>query len=137
MDTRKIHEHQHHALQEGFVHRPDDRAYLAMGNALLFPGYGSVEDDALQRVHHAAQGTGRTPHMRLQMETAEKFAERFGPHAAFEAKHKQGGYDQAEEPGAACLRFPQRGFRGAVAAIHRLEVAMHTTFRKSGALCKS
>src|SRR5262247_2435918 len=84
-----------------------------------------------------AQGTGRTPHMRLQMETAEKFAERFGPHATFEAKHKQGGYDQAEEPGAACLRFPQRGFRGAVAAIHRLEVTMHTTFRKSGALCKS
>jgi len=31
--------------------------------------------------------------MRLKMETAEKLAERFGPHAAFEAKHKQGGHD--------------------------------------------
>jgi hypothetical protein len=31
--------------------------------------------------------------MCLQMETAEKLAEGFGPHASFEAKHKQGGYD--------------------------------------------
>ena len=106
--TGKVHEHQHQTLQEGFIHGPDDRSYLAMGNALLFPGCGGVEDDALQRMHHTAQGARRTPHMRLKMEMAEKLAERFGPHAALEAKHKQGGHDQANEPVSACLRFPKR-----------------------------
>jgi hypothetical protein len=72
--TGKVHEHQHQTLQEGFIHGPDDRSYLALGNALLFPGCGGVQDDALQRVHHTSQGTGRTSHMLLQMETAEKLA---------------------------------------------------------------
>src|SRR5262249_17471959 len=73
-----------------FIHRPDDRSHLAMSNPLLFPRCGGVEDDALQRAHHTAQGAGRTPHMCLQMETAKKLAERLGPNAAFEAKHKLG-----------------------------------------------
>ena len=59
-----------------------------MGNALLFPGGDGLQEDALQRVHHPSQGAGRTSHLRLQMETAEKLAERFGPYAALEAKHK-------------------------------------------------
>src|SRR5215475_3080035 len=71
--------------------------------------------------------------MGLQMETAEKLAERFGPHAAFEAKHKEGGHDQADEPGAAGLRFPQRRLRVAIAAVHRLEVTMHAAFGKTRA----
>ena len=46
--------------------------------------------------------------MRLQAKATEKLAERFGPYTSFEAEYKQGGYDQADEPGAACLRFPKR-----------------------------
>src|SRR5262249_48382608 len=75
--------------------------------------------------------------MRLQMEMAEKLAEGFSPHAAFEAKHKQSGHDQTEEPGAAFLGFPQRRFRLAVGAVHRLEVTMHAAFGKSGLLRKA
>src|SRR5262249_12175397 len=75
--------------------------------------------------------------MRLQMEMAEKLAEGFSPHAAFEAKHKQSGHDQTEEPGAAFLGFPQRRLRVAVAAVHRLEGTMHAAFGKSGLLRKA
>ena len=72
--------------------------------------------------------------MRLQVKTAEKLAERLGSHASFEAKHKQGGHDQADEPGAACLRFPKRRLRVAISAIDRLEVAMHAAFGKAGSI---
>src|SRR6516164_2707377 len=75
--------------------------------------------------------------MRLQMEMAEKLADGFSPHAAFEAKHTQRGHDQAEEPISACLGFPQRRLRVAVAAVHRLEVTMHAAFGKSGLLRKA
>src|SRR6266700_990845 len=75
--------------------------------------------------------------MRLQMEMAEKLADGFSPHAAFEAKHKQSGHDQADEPVSACLGFPRRRLRIAVAAVHRLEVTMHTAFGKSGVLRKA
>src|SRR5215471_8686364 len=75
--------------------------------------------------------------MRLQMEMAEKLADGFSPHAAFEAKHKQSGHDQADEPISACLGFPQRRLRVAVAAVHRLEVTMHAAFGKSGLLRKA
>ena len=68
------------------------------------------EDDALQGVHDASQGAGRAPDMGLQMEMAEKLADGFGSHTSFEVKHKQGGHDQADEPGATCLCFPQRRF---------------------------
>src|SRR5262249_20572667 len=33
-----------------------------------------------------------------------------------------------------CLRFPQRRLRGAISAIHGLEVAMHAAFGKAGAI---
>src|SRR5215510_4203996 len=75
--------------------------------------------------------------MRLQMEMAEKLADGFSPHAAFEAKHKQSGHDQADEPISACLSFPHRRLRVAVAAVHRLEVTMHAAFGKSGLLRKA
>jgi hypothetical protein len=52
--TGKVHEHQHHALQEGFIHRPDDWSYLAMGYALLLPRRSGVQYDALQHVHNVA-----------------------------------------------------------------------------------
>src|SRR5262245_26592294 len=73
--------------------------------------------------------------MCLQMETAEKLAERFGPNASFEAKHEQSGHDQSEKPVAAYLCFPQRRLGVAGAASNRLEVPMHTAFGKSGSLC--
>ena len=75
--------------------------------------------------------------MGLQMEMAEKLADGFGSHTSFEAKHKQGGHDQADEPGAACLCFPQRRLRVAVSAVDRLEVTMYAAFGKPGLLRKA
>src|SRR5215510_3850724 len=75
--------------------------------------------------------------MPLQAQTAEKLAERLRSHPSFEAKHKQSGHDQADEPISACLRFPQRRLRVAVTAVHRLEVTMHAAFGKSGLLRKA
>src|SRR5215831_20846066 len=75
--------------------------------------------------------------MLLQAQTAEKLAERLRSHPSFEAKHKQRGHDQAEEPISACLSFPQRRLRVAVTAVHRLEVTMHAAFGKSGLLRKA
>src|SRR5215471_13753612 len=72
--------------------------------------------------------------MGLQAQTAEKLAEGFGSHASFEAEHKERGHKQADEPGAACLRFPQRRLRGAVSAIHGLQVAMDAAFGEPRAI---
>src|SRR5688572_10301765 len=79
-------------------------------------------------MHHTSQSARRTPHMRLKMETAEKLADGVGSNPALEAKYKESGHDQTEEPGAAFLRFPQPLFRVAVAAIDGLEVTMHAAF---------
>jgi hypothetical protein len=121
-------------LQKSFVHRPEDRSYLAVGNPFFLPGCGGLQDEAFQRVHDASQGTGRAPHLCLQMETAEKLADRRGSHASFEAKPTQGGHDQAEKPGAACLRFPKRRLRVAISAVDRLEMAMHAAFGKADSI---
>ena len=43
----QVHKHQHHPLQKRFVHGPDDRAYLAMGNAFLLPGSGGIKQETL------------------------------------------------------------------------------------------
>ena len=67
-------------------------------------------------------------------ETAEKLADRLGSHASFEAKHKQGGHDQADKPGAACLCFPQRRLRVAISAVDRLKMAMHAAFGKADSI---
>src|SRR5262245_57624642 len=72
--------------------------------------------------------------MDLQAQPAKKLAECLGSHASFEAEHQQRGYDQADQPGAAGLGLPQRRLRVAVSAIHGLQVAMHATFGKPGAL---
>src|SRR5215468_10736691 len=72
--------------------------------------------------------------MGLQAQTAEKLAEGFGSHASFEAEHKERGHKQADEPGATCLRFPQRRLRGAVSAIHGLQVAMDAAFGEPRAI---
>src|SRR5262245_22723678 len=55
--------------------------------------------------------------MGLQAQAAEKFAECLGSHTAFEAEHQQRGHNQADQPGAACLCFPQRRLWVAVSAI--------------------
>src|SRR5215471_18410893 len=104
-----------------------------MSNPFFFPHCGGLEDDALQVVHDVSQGAGRAPHMRLQAKAAEKLAECLGSDPTFEAKYKQGGHDQAAQPGAAGLRFPQRRLRVAIAAGHRLEVTMHAAFGKTRA----
>jgi hypothetical protein len=75
--------------------------------------------------------------MGLQAQPAEKLAECLGSHASFEAEHKQCGHDQADEPGAACLCLSKRRLRGAVSAIDRLQVSMHTTFGKPSAICQT
>src|SRR5262245_26298126 len=72
--------------------------------------------------------------MPLQAKSAEKLTEGFSAHSSFEAKHKQRGHDQADQPGTACLRFPKRRLRVAISAIHGLEMAMHTAFGKAGAI---
>ena len=46
-------------------------------------------------------------------------------------------HDQSEEPGAACLRFPQSRFRVAVSATDGLEVTMHAAFGKAGLFGKT
>src|SRR4029450_13939429 len=72
--------------------------------------------------------------MGLQAQPAEKLAECLGSHASFEAEPQQRGHDQADKPGAACLGLPKRRLRVAVSAIDCLQVAMHTTFGKPGAI---
>src|ERR687887_2337359 len=72
--------------------------------------------------------------MGLQAQPAEKLADRLGSHTSFEAEHQQRGHDQTDQPGVTCWRFPQRRLRVAVSAIHSLEMAMHATFGKAGAI---
>src|ERR671913_2553463 len=72
--------------------------------------------------------------MGLHTEMAEKHADRLGSHTAFEAEYKQCGHDQADEPGAAGLRFPKPRLRIAISAIPGLEVTMHAAFGKPGSL---
>ena len=49
--------------------------------------------------------------MRLKVETSEKLAHRFRPDASFEAKDKQNGHDQTDEP-VRLLAFPTTTTRG-------------------------
>src|SRR5215471_1022222 len=72
--------------------------------------------------------------MGRQAQPAEKLAECLGSHASFEAEHEQRRYDQADKPGTACLGLPQRRLRVAVSTIDGLQVAMHATFGKPGAI---
>src|SRR6516165_8443724 len=72
--------------------------------------------------------------MPLQAQTAEKLAEGLRSHPSFEAEHQQRGYHQADQPGAACLCFPQRRLRVTVSALNRLEVSMYAAFGKPGVI---
>src|SRR5262249_12423737 len=72
--------------------------------------------------------------MPLQAQTAEKLAEGLRSHPSFEAEHQQRGHHQADQPGAACLCFPQRRLRVTVSALNRLEVSMYAAFGKPGVI---
>ena len=45
--TSEIHEHQQHTFQKGFVHRADDGSGLAMGNPIMFPIRGRLQERLL------------------------------------------------------------------------------------------
>ena len=92
----QVHEHQHHALQEGFIYRADNRPDLTLGDALAFPPLGRLYNDELELVHHGPQGTGRTPHMLLKVKASEKRAHRFCSHPALEAKRIENRDHQAD-----------------------------------------
>ena len=74
--------------------------------------------------------------MGLQVQTAEKLADRVDPHSALKAKYKESGNNQAEEPVSAFRYFPQPRLRGAVSVTCGLELAMHAAFGKSRTLSK-
>src|SRR5262249_38763466 len=70
--------------------------------------------------------------MRLKAQTTEKLADRFGPNASLEAEGIERRHHQADEPTAACLRFPPPGFRVLISALHRLCETMHTALGEPG-----
>ena len=91
LTRRQVHEYQHHLLQKGLIHRPNDWAYLAMGDAVLFPSRSDFQDETLQQVHQRSQGVGGACQLLFQVQTTEKRAERLGSHPTFEAELKQRG----------------------------------------------
>src|SRR5712691_1951213 len=103
-----------------------------MGNPLLLPSGCCLQDRLLQRWHHASQGAGRTADMRLKAQTTEKLADRFGPNASLETEGIERCHDEADEPTAACCRFPPPGLRVLISAFHRLFEAMHTALGEPG-----
>jgi hypothetical protein len=105
--TGQVHAHEHHALHKGFVHGPDDRAYLAMVDSVLLPSRSGLHERELQPLHQPSQGARRAPHMGCKMKAAEKLADRVGPNSALKAEEKERGNNQADEPGAAFRCFPQ------------------------------
>src|SRR5256712_1610824 len=130
--THQVYEHQHHMLQEGFVHRPNDGAYLPRRCPLVLPSCGRLQDHVLQRVHHPSQGAGRTAYMRLQVKTTEKLTDRFGSNAAREAEGIERRHYQADEPTAAGFRFPPPGLRVGISMSHRLFEPMYTALGEPG-----
>src|SRR6266487_2248823 len=124
--THQVHEHQHHTLQEGFVHRPDDGSHLSISYPLVLPGFCGLQDRLLQRLHHPSHSAGRTASMRLKAQTTEKLADRFGANASLEAEGIERRHDEADEPTAACCRFPPPGLWVLISAFHRLFEAMYT-----------
>jgi tetratricopeptide (TPR) repeat protein len=124
----EVHEDQQHPFHERFVHRANDLAHLIPRAAVLFPGLRCLQQCGLQRLHHAAQGRGRTPRLRLKVQTRKKLARRVHPHAALEPKDIECGDHKPSQPLPALLGFPSPGLRMAVAALHRLSQTMHTAF---------
>src|SRR6187200_915036 len=76
LTRRQVHEYQHHLLQKGLIHRPNDWAYLAMGDAVLFPSRSDFQDETLQQVHQRSQGVGSSPSLRpdLSLSTPSHYA---------------------------------------------------------------
>jgi hypothetical protein len=72
--------------------------------------------------------------MPLKMQTSEKLAYRFHPHAALQAKDIERGHHQAGEPTPTFLGFPQLRLRLAVSARHCLAKTMHTALGEAGLL---
>jgi len=70
--------------------------------------------------------------MRLQVQTTEKLADRFGPNAAREAEGRERRHHETEEPTAAFLRFPPPGLRVGISALHRLFETMHPALGEPG-----
>ena len=122
----QIHEHQHHALQEGFVYGPDDGPYLSSRDTLVLPSLRRLKNGLFQYVHEASQGAGRTTHMHLQAKTDKKLADGLSANASFEAKGIERGHHQADAPTAALVGFPKPRLGVAVSALHRLFETMHT-----------
>src|SRR5256885_6738022 len=122
----QIHEHQHHALQEGFVYGPDDGPYLSSRDTLVLPSLRRLKNGLFQYVHEASQGAGRTTHMHLQAKTDNKLADGLSANASLEAKGIERGHHQADAPTAALVGFPKPRLGVAVSALHRLFETMHT-----------
>src|SRR5882672_5253583 len=130
--THQVHEHQHQALQEGFVHRPDDRSHLAIGYPLVLPSRCRFKDHLFQRLHHPSQGARRTAHMRLKAKMSEKLADRFGPNTSLEAEDIEDGHYQADQPTAAFFGFPKPRLRVTGSPVDSLFETMDTAFGKPG-----
>src|SRR6266404_9271786 len=70
--------------------------------------------------------------MPRKAQTTEKLADRFGPNASLETEGIERCHDEADEPTAACFRFPPPGLRVLISAFHRLFEAMHTALGEPG-----
>src|ERR1700746_27609 len=68
---------------------------------------------------------------------SEKPAGGVGSPAALKAEHQQRGHDQADEPGAAGLGFPQRRLRVALSAFYGLKGSMYAACGEPGSLCQA
>src|SRR2546423_798903 len=89
-----------------FIDSANDLAHLSPSTPVLLPGLGRLQQSGLQRLHHLAQGRGRTPRLRLKMQPREKLAHRVQPYTALEAKDIEGGDHQPAQPLPALFGFP-------------------------------
>jgi hypothetical protein len=52
----KVHEHQHHALEKGFVHGTDNGSSLTTTHPFFLPTLADLNDDLFQSLRHTPQG---------------------------------------------------------------------------------
>src|SRR5262249_25056722 len=72
-----------------------------------------------------------TPHLSLKTQTSEKLTHRLHPHTALEPEGIERGDDQARQPTAPVLCFPQPRLRMDVPTLHRLLETLHATLGKT------